>query len=261
MFCCLCLWLFFFVTLNFVLFCLSCPLPLRLEHWPSQELTESATTSQKLGKSETTSQKLHSNRRIYGDGDGVGWGGDCSRSCTCSVHIKLLQPQNLWGWNGVGWGCSRSCTCSIQIKLLQPQNLWGWDGVGWWGCSRSCTCSVHIKLLQLQNLWGWDGVGWGGDVHVRVHVAFTSSCCKPQNLWGWDGEGCVVGWGCSRSCTCSIHIKLLQPQNLWGWDGVGWGGDVHVHVHVAFTSSCCNRRIYGDGMGWGGVGMFTFVYM
>ena len=44
-------------------------------------------------------------------------------------------------------------------------------------------------------------------------------------------------------------------------EGVGWGGDVHVHVHVAFTSNCSNRRIYGDGEGWGGVGMFTFMCM
>ena len=89
---------------------------------------------------------------------------------------------------------------------------------------------------------------------------------------GWGG----VGWGCSRSCTYSVHIKLLQRQNLWGcsWggvhvaltssccnrriygDGVGWygGGDVHVHVDVAFASSCCSRRIDEDGVGvgWGG---------
>ena len=60
---------------------------------------------------------------------------------------------------------------------------------------------------------------------------------------GWGG----VGWGCSRSCTCSVHIKLLQPQNLWGWDGVGWCGDVHVQLHVAFTSSCSHVDMQGGG--------------
>ena len=80
---------------------------------------------------------------------------------------------------------------------------------------------------------------------------------------------------------------------MWGWGGVGWGGvgwggddDVHLHLHTCLmlrnrmfvsdldtclmlrhrmflsdlhTCLMLRNRMFHVGVGWGGVGMMTFI--
>ena len=47
-------------------------------------------------------------------------------------------------------------------------------------------------------------------------------------------------------------------QDVSCWGGVGWGGydDVHLHLH---TCLMLRNRMFHVGVGWGGVGMMTFI--
>ena len=81
------------------------------------------------------------------------------------------------------------------------------------------------------------GVGWGGCDDVHLHL-----------------RTCLVWW---RSFALA-HMFDATQQDVSCGGGVGWGGydDVHLHLH---TCLMLRNRMFHVGVGWGGVGMMTFL--
>ena len=57
-------------------------------------------------------------------------------------------------------------------------------------------------------------------------------------------------------CLCPFHSLCARFRACGG--GVGWDGydDVHLHLH---TCLMLRNRMFHVGVGWGGVGMMTFI--
>ena len=105
----------------------------------------------------------------YAD-DGVGWGGECLRSCELA---EVLDATLMMGWGGVVWG-----------MFTFVWTCWGsWcyadDGVGWGGVGH---VNVRVNLLRFLMLRWW----WGGVGHVNVRVNLLRFLML---RWWWGGNG------------------------------------------------------------------------
>ena len=108
-------------------------------------------------------------------------------------------------------------------------------------------------------------------------------CCQfCEYTWGGG-----VGWGWWRSFAFAhmfdatpqdvslglAHMFNATQQDVSCGGGVGWGGDddVHLHLHTCLmlrhrmflsdlhTCLMLRNRMFHVGVGWGGVGMMTFI--
>ena len=196
-----------------------------------------------------------------------------------SISLTVRAVSCMWGRGGVGWVWWRSFALAHMFDATQQDVSCG-GGVGWGGYD-----DVHLHLhtcLMLRNRMFHVGVGWGGcdDVHLHLHT-----CLMLRNRMfhvgvGWGGYDDVhlhlhtclmlrnrmfhvgVGWGgvgmMTFICTCTHVWCYATGCFMWGWGGVGWGGydDVHLHLH---TCLMLRNRMFHVGVGWGGVGMMTFI--
>ena len=140
-----------------------------------------------------------------------------------------------WSWKRlccyadhvVGWRCERSVEvehASAATLIMVPNR----------------TCSyTHFQ----------HGVGWGGDVNVRLQLN------TPRMLrWACGGvEMWTLGWSWTRLCCYADHV-------------VGWRCERSVEVEHASAATLimvpnrtCSYTHFQHGVGWGGVGMWTFV--
>ena len=74
-------------------------------------------------------------------------------------------------------------------------------------------------------------------------------------------------------CLGLAHMFNATQQDVSCGGGVGWGGDddVHLHLHTCLmlrhrmflsdlhTCLMLRNRMFHVGVGWGGVGMMTFI--
>ena len=82
-------------------------------------------------------------------------------------------------------------------------------------------------------------MGWGGVGMLTFVCSWTRHACYAEH---------VVGWRCERS----VEVEHASAATLIMW----WGGDVNVRLKL--NTPLLLRWSWG-GVGWGGVGMLTFV--
>ena len=135
----------------------------------------------------------------------------------------------LSGWGGVGWGGDDDvpCTCTHVWCYAHGMFLSGWGGVGWgwWRTLHLHTC-LMLRTRDVSLGVGWGGVGWGGDDDVPCTCTHVWCYAHGMFLSGWGGVG-------------------------WGW---GWWRTLHLH-----TCLMLRTRDVSLGVGWGGVGMMTYL--
>ena len=117
-------------------------------------------------------------------------------------------------------------------------------------------------------MWGWGGVGWGWWRSFAFAHMFDAT---QQDV-----------------CLGLAHMFNATQQDVSCGGGVGWGGDddVHLHLHTCLmlrnrmfvsdldtclmlrhrmfvsdlhTCLMLRNRMFHVGVGWGGVGMMTFI--
>ena len=97
-------------------------------------------------------------------------------------------------------------------------------------------------------MWGWGGCD---DVHLHLHT-----CLMLRNRMfhvgvGWRGVGMMT-------FIALAHMFDATQQDVSCGGGVGWGGYDNVHLHLQ-TCLMLRNRMFHVGVGWGGVGMMTFI--
>ena len=112
---------------------------------------------------------------------------------------------------------------------------------------------------MLRKSWDGVGLGWGG---VGMITFFE--------LAHMVGATQVMGWGGVGMVTFLALAHMVGATQVMGWVGVGWCGDGNVpwtctHGRCYATSCSLNLHTWSvlrkswDGLGWGGVGMVTFL--
>ena len=165
--------------------------------------------------------------------------------------MKLLR-----GWcyasSGVGWGGDDNVPCTCTHGRCYANIMFSCTCTHGWCYATSCFLHLHtwlvlcnIMFLALAHMVGATqhhgvGVGWGGDdnvpctcTHGRCYATSYVSCT------------CTHGWCYATSCFLHLHTLVGATQH-----------------HVSCT--CTHGRCYatslgGMGLGWGGVGMITFL--
>ena len=150
---------------------------------------------------------------------GIEWGGDVN-----APSAMFPRP------------CTR-CWCYAPM---------GWGGVGMLTFPRPGSVDLSQDVDATLT---WGGVGCGGDVNVPS-AKFPRPCAR---CWCYDH----MGWGgdvltCLRPCSLDL-VQDVDARITWGV--VGW----HVNVlSTTFPRPFTRRWCYAH-MGWGGVGMLTFL--
>ena len=170
------------------------------------------------------------------------WGGDVN------VRLKLNTPLLLrWSWGGVGWGGD----VNVRLQLNTPRMLrWACGGVEmWtfgWSWTRLCCYADHVvgwrceRSVEVEHASAATLImGWGGVGMLTFVCSWTRHACYAEH---------VLGWRCERS----VEVEHASAATLIMW----WGGDVNVRLKL--NTPLLLHWSWG-GVGWGGVGMLTFV--
>ena len=149
--------------------------------------------------------------------------------------------------------CTHTWCYATARSSATSTHTWCYAGVGWGGvgmltfivtCTHTWCYATARSSATSTHTWCYAGVGWGG---VGM-LTFIVTCTHTMML---------------RHCTffCNFHTYVMLR-----WGGVGWGGDVNVHCHLHTYDDATPLHvrlqlphIRDATLGWGGVGMLTFI--
>ena len=142
-----------------------------------------------------------------------------------------LQFQRLWS----SWRTWKSNSAAARNHSLPSE----------WRLPGTLSCKANWKRAD----WSW------------VHLFIDCDCFSIQRIYIYIYTLGAGGSPGTPAPKVFIYIYIWSYYMVdatqvmgWGWVGVGWGGDDNV------PCSCTHGRCSAsNGMGWGGVGMITFL--
>ena len=99
-----------------------------------------------------------------------------------------------------------------------------------------------------------------GATQHHVPCTCTHGRCYASHGMGWGGDGnvpCTCTHGRCYATSCSLHLHTWSVlRKSWDGVGLGWGG-VGMITFLALAHMVGATQVMG--LGWGGVGMITLL--